>query len=68
MGGECYKWWGNEFYDVVTIDMKYNWKPNWTVSFIETKKPAKAARESADISTLLHSDSFIINTGQSQGI
>ena len=34
---------------------------------METKKLAKAARKPADNSTCLHSDSFEINIGKSQG-
>ena len=26
----------NEFYDVVTMKMKFNWKYDWTLSFMET--------------------------------
>ena len=29
---------GNEFYDVVTMKIKFNWKSNWTLSFMETKR------------------------------
>ena len=36
MGNECYEWWGNEFYDVMTMKMKCNWKYDCTVSFIDT--------------------------------
>ena len=64
MENECYEWWGNAFYDVVTMKMKCNWESNWTVSFMETEKLAKASRKVADNSTLLHSDSFKINTGK----
>ena len=34
---------------------------------METKKLSKPARKTADNSTCLHSDSFEINTGKSQG-
>ena len=29
---------GNEFYDVVTMKIQFNWKSNWTLSFMETKR------------------------------
>ena len=58
---------GKWIYYVVTMKMKWNWKSNWTVSFMETLKLAKAARKEVDNSTYLHSDSFEINTSKSQG-
>ena len=32
---------GNEFYDVVRIKMRCNWKSNWSVSSMETKNEIK---------------------------
>ena len=37
IGNECWKLWGNESFDLVTMNMKCNWKYNCTVSFTETK-------------------------------
>ena len=32
---------GDEFYDVVTIKIKSNWKSNWTISLMETQNYRK---------------------------
>ena len=44
---------GNTFYDVVNMRMKFNWKYNWTVSFMETKILSKTAIKEAENSTRL---------------
>ena len=33
------------FYHIVTMEIKYNWKSNLTVSFMETEKLAKSERD-----------------------
>ena len=38
--------------------MKWDWKSNWAVSFMDTYIFEKAARKAADNSTFLHLDSF----------
>ena len=47
--------------------MKFIWKSNWTVSFIETSQLSKSERKSEYNSSCLHSDSSKINTEKSQG-
>ena len=56
---------GNTLYDVVTMKMKCNWKYNWTVSFVETKKISKIGKKLGYNPTCLHSDSFKIYTVKS---
>ena len=57
---------GNGFYDVLMMKMKFNFKSNLTVSFMETKTIVKESIKLKDNSTCLHSDSFGINIGKSQ--
>ena len=58
---------GNIFYYVVTIKVKFIWKYNRTVSYMEPKNHQEQQKQLADNSTCLHSYSFKINTGKSQG-
>ena len=41
MGNECYELWGKEFYDIMTMKIRLNWKYNWTVSFMVTTNHQK---------------------------
>ena len=51
--GEWMLWMvGNEFYYVETMKMECNWKSNWIVSSMETKKLTKPPRKLVDNSSL----------------
>ena len=59
--GEWMLWMvGNEFYYVETMKMECNWKSNWIVSSMETKKLTKPPRKLVDNSSLFLKTNNII--------
>ena len=67
MGDECFEWLGNEFYDVLTMKIQFNWNIILQYHLWRQNNLARPARKSADNSTCLQSKCFKINTGKSQG-